>query len=122
MNTHIEYDDFGEFIEVLDDAGPEYDHAGGQRAGGRHCLETGRESIARRVVRNLLVTSAAVTVIFSTTSFASALPASGPEAEAVYNPAAGTVHGSAAGITSGMAAGIASGPAMEITSGAAMGN
>lgn len=105
MNTHIEYDDFGEFIEVLDDAGSEYDLAGGQRAGVRHCLETGRESIAGRVVRNLLVISAAVTVIFSTTSFASVLPASGSTAGIASCPVAGTDPGPAAGITSGPAMG-----------------
>ncbi len=64
MKTHVEYDDFGEFIEVLDDVQTESTYTGGQKAG--------KVSFAKKTVRGFLATLMAVTVVFSTTSFASA--------------------------------------------------
>ena len=75
MKTHIEYDDFGEFIEVLDDAETDCFLAGmpgGTEAAGasRTLTEDGMGLLVRRMVRGCFLTLLALTVVFSTTSFA----------------------------------------------------
>ncbi len=62
MNAHIEFDDFGEYIEVLDDFYSEQDF--------RPAKAERREASARRILRGLLYTLAAMTVMATTTSFA----------------------------------------------------
>ena len=75
MKAHIEYDDFGEYIEILEEAG---DKPG--CPGGRGRVQEGRLSgrgrgaqvisFARRAARGLARTLGAVMIMFATTSFA----------------------------------------------------
>jgi len=76
MKAHIEYDDFGEYIEVLEET------AGDKPGcpGGRGWRQEGRLprrgagaqviSFARRAARGLALTLGAVMIMFATTSFA----------------------------------------------------
>ena len=79
MKTHIEYDDFGEFIETLDDVQSDHFYQGAQTAQA--------EDMIRRTVRAFLLFFVILTAMLPTTSFAADI-SSAPEigVQTRYNP------------------------------------
>lgn len=79
MKTHIEYDDFGEFIETLDDVQSDHLYQGAQAAQA--------EEMIRRTVRAFLLFFVILTAMLPTTSFAAGISAV-PEisVQTRYNP------------------------------------
>ena len=66
MKSHIEYDDFGEYLEVLEDC-DEYGTVPGITGG----------SAIRKTMKKLLLIAASVMVMFGTSSYAAGTAATG---------------------------------------------
>ena len=66
MRMHIEYDDFGEYLEVLE----EYPGAAGAKAECEAMIMTAgcHAAIVLRIVRKILIVAVAVAIMLCTTS------------------------------------------------------
>ncbi len=67
MKTHIEYDDFGEFVETLEDVREDRLYPGARSSEA--------EDMIRRTVRAFLLFFAIMTAMLPTTSFAAGMTA-----------------------------------------------